>query len=77
MAEYNQDVAFNPGLYQKIGQDDLKQLEEMFISKEGQKFTMTELEDVLEQLNISIPVERMKLLFSKVANAPVTSTSKL
>lgn len=53
-------------LYRKLDQDDLIRLEQIFKSAREQKFTINELESVLQSFNIKFSSDRLKSLFFKV-----------
>ncbi len=53
-------------LYKKLNQDDLIRLEQIFKSAKEEKFTIKELENVLESFNVTFTPDQMKSLFMKV-----------
>lgn len=53
-------------VYQKLNQDDLIRLEKIFESSEIQKFTINELEDVLNEFNITFTPDQLNSFFLKV-----------
>lgn len=51
-------------LYQRLGRDDIHHLKEMFNG--GQRFSMKELENILEHFGIRFSPDRLKTLFLQV-----------
>lgn len=55
-----------PAMYQKLDHDDLIRLENIFKSAPEQKFTINELENILQQFDITFSPSGLKSLFLKV-----------
>lgn len=66
MDEWATDNNNKNALYQQLDQDDLILLGKIFKSAKEQKFTINELENVLEEFNITFSPDRLKSLFLKV-----------
>lgn len=66
MDEWATDNNNKNALYQQLNQDDLIRLEKIFKSAKEQKFTINELENILEEFNITFSPDRLKSLFLKV-----------
>lgn len=66
MAEWEVFENSKSALYQKLDQDDIIRLQEIFKSKEGQKFAINDLENIFEQFNITFSPDKLKSLFLKV-----------
>lgn len=67
MAEWDVLENSTPALYQKLDQDDIIRLFEIFKSSKEQKFSINKLENILVQFNITFTPDKLKSLFLKVS----------